>query len=169
MSNELKKLISKKEIFEQIITLKTKKEVIDFLNENGYEIKDESEIESLKVFLSNLYEKVKNLISEKKLEKIKIDDADLKNVSGGKRNNTNIEIGTAIGAYTGTTAGSLISSAVLTATNAILKKKNKKTLGDLDEGVQWIVSIGSLTAGAVLGGVVGGTCGTGAGYLLDKK
>ena len=55
------------------------------------------------------------------------------------------------------------------ATNAILKRKGKKTLGDLDEGLQWMISVGTLTAGAVLGGVVGGVCGTGTGYLLDKK
>ena len=157
MSNELINLISKKEVFEEIITLKTKKEVIDFLNKKGYKVKDENEIESLKEYLSNIYKEIIQTISEQ----------DLENISGGKRTHT--ETGASVGMVAGSAIGATVSSATLIATNALLKKKGKKSISDLGESIQFIISIGSLVAGGIIGGTIGTIAGGAGGYLLDKK
>ena len=167
MTEDLKRLISKKEVLEKIITLRTKKEVIDFLSEKGYKVKDESEIESLREYLSGMYEEIKKTISEYKLENSELSDNYLENISGGKK--SNIGGGAGVGMAAGAAIGTAISTSALFAVNAIRKKKGKKSLSELSEEAQWITSIGSIVGGVVVGGVIGGAAGAGVGYLIDKK
>ena len=130
------------------------------MKSKGYKVKDENEIESLKKYIGDIYEDIKEIILENKIGKIEMKDIDLENISGGKEYGK-LGIPETVLMVSGGIVGTAISASTIVGLFIAKKKKRK----EIDESMGFAISIGSLLTGALAGAAAG----AGVGYLIDKN